>query len=532
MRSRIGYALLPIGLMLISVAWLKSFPAGIESRAGYLYDSISPFYWIGLSIANVALFLIASSSKHRWERFVCAVIFFICTYSFTYFFTFPFGSDSNWFRGLTENYASSGVAVWNPYYRWPLLFILGTMTSRVLDVPIVSVCNFLFLTWNVAFVGGLFLYSSQGNPVRDFISIIAYVIAVNPYMPWQFSAQSFALTLLVICLVFMQGKRLPSQVATLLVYAALVLSHAFLPVFVFFTAAIASIKHRAYLKLAIIFLLLYSFYVVIETPQMISIALSEYAQLYFEYALQGRLTLAGPVSSIDALGRTASLLTTFSMWALLGFATYSCWIHRKFRAIDIPVHLSAAVYAVVGIIGWRALQIFFIPTTHAIRTVIVSASTRKFLRAYFLLALAIFPLALLHRTYNVQSYMTYREQHAADVIFISTFQADPNAQNSTMMVRDRMLQWIKSQSNTQTIFIDEYSPPRLLEGTAWFKFIVMSPELEKDLVNIAGLSDSQLSQMEGNTVGFSRIYSNGHVTVLMNPNATEAPAGPIYNGPL
>jgi len=521
-RSRIGYALLPLGLFLISVAWFKSFPAGIESRASFLYDSISPFYWIGLSIANVALFLIASNSKHRWERFACAVIFFICTYSITYFFTFPFGPDSNWFRGLTENYAAKGV--WNLYYQWPLLFILGTITSRVLDVPIVAVCDLLFLTWEIVLVGGLFLYSGQENPARDFISIIAYAIAANPYLLWQFSAQSFALTLLVICLVFMQGKGLPSRIATILVYGALVLTHAFLPVFVFLTAAIASIKDRGYLNLAMILLLLFSVYFVFETPAMFSMALIQYSQLYLEYVLEGRFNLAGPVSSIDALGRAVSLLTTISMWTLLGFATYSTWIHHKLRALDLSVHVSAAIYSVVGVLGWRALQIFFIPTAHAIRSATVSASTRKLLLAYFLIALAIFPVTLLHRTYNVESYMTFSEEHAANVIFISTFQADPNNQNFTMMDRNRVYQWIDSKSNTQTNFVDEYSSARLLEGAARFKFIFMSPELEKDLTNIAGLSNNQVSQMENNTVSFSRVYSNGHVTVLMNPNATEVPA--------
>gem|GEM_PF-4582786 len=506
---------------MISVAWFRNFPVAVESRANYLYDSISPFYWIGLSIANIAIFLIASNSKHMWERFVCGIVFFICTYSITFFFTFPFGPDANFFRGLTENYASNGV--WNLYYQWPLLFILGTIASRVLDVPISMVCTILFLTWNVAFVGGLFLYSSQNSPVRDFLSIVAYAIAANPYMPWQFSAQSFALTLLIICLVFMTGKGVQSRIATLIVYGALMFTHAFLPVFVVFTALIASIKDRWYLNLALIFLLLYAVYVVFETPVMISMAIIQYSQLYLEYMLQGRLTLAGPVSSIDALGRAVSLFTTISMWALLGFVTYYCLKHYKLRVIDISVQVSSVVYAIVGVIGWRALQILFIPTTHALRSVLVSATARKFLLVYFLLALAIFPVALLHRTYNVESYMSFREQHAADVIFISTFQADPNGENYTMLLRNRVYQWLDSKSNTNTHFIDEYASPRLLKGAAWFKIIFMSPEFEKDLVNIAGLSNSELSQMEGNTVGFSRIYSNGHVTVLLNPNATALP---------
>jgi hypothetical protein len=252
-------------------------------------------------------------------------------------------------------------------------------------------------------------------------------------------------------------------------------------------------------------------------------AFIQYSQLYLEYILQGRMALAEPISSIDVIGRMISLFTTISMWALLGFVTYSCFKHYKLRALDISVEVSSVIYAVVGVIGWRALQILFIPTSHALRSVLVSATTRKLLLAYFLLALAIFPAAILHRTYNVESYMTYTEQHAADVIIILTYQADPNSQYYNMMVRNRVYQWIDAHSHTNTHFVDEYASPQLLRGAAWFKIIFMSPDLEKDLVNIAGLSPSELSQMEGNTVGFSRIYSNGHVTILFNPNATALP---------
>jgi len=523
LRSRVGYALLLISLLLITVAWFRSFPLSVESRASYLYDSTNPCYWIGLSITNVALFLIASNSKRRWERFACGFAFFISTYSITYFFTFGFGPDWNFFRGLTENFAANGV--WHLYYQWPMLFVLGTITSRVLGVTIAAACGILFFAWSLAFVGGLFLYSSQESPVMDFLAVVAYAIAVNPYMPWQFSAQAFALTLLVICVVFVSGKGVSFRIVVMIMCGALVLTHAFLAVFLVVAIGFMAVKDRRYFALAVLSGLLYCTYVIFHVTTLIPTAFDEYAQVFREYWFQARAALAEPVSSLDALGRTVSLLTTISMWALLGFATFSCWKHRRLRLIDISTALSALFYAIVGVLGWRAIQILFIPTTHALRSMILKGYVRKLLLAYFFLTLAVFPVVLIHRSYNVATYMTLGEQQAADTIFIATAQNGGDT-HFTMMVRNRVYQYLDSKSNTNTRYIDEYAAPRLLKGTAWFRFIFMSPELEKDLLNISMLSNGELSQMEANADVFSRIYSTGHVTVLMNSNATVLPTAP------
>lgn len=524
LRSKVGYALLPISLLLISLAWFRSFPLSVESRASYLYDSTNPCYWIGLAITNVALFLIASNSKHRWERFACGFAFFVSTYSMTYFFTFGFGPDWNFFRGLTENFAANGV--WNLYYQWPMLFVLGTITSRVLGMTVATACGTLFFAWNLAFVGGLFLYSSQESTVMDFLAVVAYTIAANPYMPWQFSAQTFALTLLIVCLVFVSGKGASFRIAAMIVYGALVLSHAFLAVFLILAVGfIAVAKDRRYFTVAVLFGLIYVLNTIRGATTLIPMAIDEYAQLYREYLLQATLTQAGAVSWLDALGRTVSLLTTISMWTLLGFATLSSLIHRRLRLIDISAMLSALVYAVVGVIGWRAIQILLIPTTHALRSMILKGPVRKLLLVFFLSALVVFPVVLIHRSYNVTPYITLREQHAADTIFIATAQ-NGGETGYTMMVRNRVYQYLDSKSNTNTRYIDEYAAPRLLKGTAWFHFIFMSPELEKDLLNISLLSNGELSQMEANADVFSRTYSNGHVTVLMSSNATALPTGP------
>jgi len=523
-RSRVGYVLLLVSLLLISVAWFRSFPLSVESRASYLYDSTNPCYWIGLSITNVALFLIASNSKRRWERFACGFAFFISTYSMTYFFTFGFGPDWNFFRGLTENFAANGV--WHLYHQWPMLFVLGTITSRVLGMTVGTACRILFFAWNLAFVGALFLYSSQESPVMDFLAVVAYTVAVNPYMVWQFSAQTFALTLLVICVVFLSGKGVSFRIAALIVYSALVLSHAFLAVFLLLAIGFMAVaKDRRYFTVAVLFGLIYVLNTIRGATTLIPMALDQYAQIYREYLLQANLVQAEPVSWLDALGRTVSLLTTISMWALLGFATLSCWIHRRLRLIDISIVLSALVYAIVGVIGWRAIQILFIPTNHALRSMILKGSVRKLLLAFFLSALVVFPVVLIHRSYNVTVYVTLREQHAADTIFIATAQ-NGGETGYTMMVRNRVYQYLDSKSNTNTRYIDEYAAPRLLKGTSWFHFIFMDPELEKDLLNIGMLSNGELSQIEANTELFSRIYSNGHVTVLMSSNASALPTAP------
>ena len=196
---------------------------------------------------------------------------------------------------------------------------------------------------------------------------------------------------------------------------------------------------------------------------------------------------------------------------------------RKLRAVDLSLGLSGLSYGVAGswvaILGSRALQIIFLPTVYTLRSLTAVRRARKVLFAYFLLVLAVFPLGMLHIFYDDSYYMTMRDQHAADVIFGTMYESGREV-NFRIMLRSLMYGYLSSKPHWKgATYVGEKNPIQLIS----FDFIFMSPELEKGWIAKGGLTENQVSDFEGTALRLSRVYSNGHVTILRNPYLTPGP---------
>jgi hypothetical protein len=517
-RRMVGYVLIFVAVTLVIVAWIRSFPLHLQPNGNYLFDSTDPLFWIGISLGNVALFLIASGSRSRLERFTCAFAFIVLTCSIKFFFTYLEGVDSDLFRGLTENFAASGVQ--NVYYRWPLLFILGTGVSEVTGQSVQIVAGVLFLAWTLILAGGIFSYTDERNNVMDFLAPIAYIIAVYPYFPWQFSAQTMALAFSVICIVLLLKEGTQFRILVLLLYITIVFSHAFFGVFLALAVCVMAFRNRKYLTLAFAMITTYTLGFFFNVDWTVQAALSEYANLFRDYHDVNNQVLAIPFSTLDALGQTISRVLTVSMWGLLAVAVISLILSKRTRRIDVSLTVSGSVYAVVGVYGWRAFQILLLPTLHAFKSLLLKGRARKVVLAYFFVALAVFPFAMIHKYYNDTAYMTVAEQHAVDNVLVATYGGHANP-NFRMMIRERTRAYLDSKTKTGIDYVNEYKRSQILMGSGWFRLIFMSPEFEKDMTTAGSLSPQEVSRFEQGMHEFSRVYSNGQVTVFANTNATS-----------
>ncbi len=523
-RRQVGYVLLALGLLLIIFSWTKSYPLRLESRDSFLFDFIHPSFWIGLSIANAALFLIASASKSSWERLACAFTFLILSFSMAYFFTFLGGPDSNTFRGLTENVVANGAL--SPelhfYHEWPLLFILGATVSEVLGVSVNLASLMLFFIWTFLLASGLFFYTKTKSDITDFMAVIAYGISIYPFIVWQYSAQTFALSLFAISIGLVSKKGLPYTIVTTLIFVAMVFAHPFFAVFLILATFLMAIRNRKRMFLAIIFSLLYSLNLVFQGVFLVhQIQSVLYLELFGQYLAVTLASLGGAASQLDALAQTVSRSVTLSMWAVLGIFTFLALLSRRLRVLDISVGVSGLVYAVIGaflsILGERAIQIAFFPTSHSLRAFSLKSRQQRVLGAYFLLAMIIFPIGLVHYFYNDTSYMTFGEQHAAATIYLPLSQARGT---DLGLIRLIVRGYLDSKLDKYVDYVSEWDVHGSLFSVSHFRFVFISPEFEHAL-QLRGLSENELLGLERSTVHFSRIYSNGYATVLMNPNSTR-----------
>ncbi len=526
-RRTVGLVLIGIASLLLVYAWLRSYPLGVESRTTYLYDSIYPAYWLGVFAANAGVFLIATGSTRRWERLVAGFGFFLLAYSLKYFYAIIQGPDSAYFLGLTQDFAQSGILTSDrhAYYQWPLLFLLTVICSRTLSVDVQSTTTVLFLVWNFLLAAGLFLYSGQCDDWRDFLVVVAYGISAYPFLVWQFSAQTFALVIFLLCTILMLREGSSWRTVTIVMYVSLVFAHAFMAAVLALVAILLSIKERKYATIAVVFASIYVGYAVFHAVEFVQSVGSIWMVLFLEYSQVTAATFAAPVTGLDAAAQLASRSLTLSMYALLALATILSLVSKKLRSIDFSMAAGGLLYFVAGsilpILGWRSVQVVIIPAARSLAVFASRAITRKALLVYFFIAMVVFPVGLVHYFYNDTNYMTLREQHAVDTILLPVANYDPQG-GFTILGTGIVRGYFQGKSGPNVYWIDEGYSREFFARTTWFNYVLVSPALEKDLLK-AGFTDQEISNLEAHTVQFSRIYSNGHAAVLMNPNATGVP---------
>jgi hypothetical protein len=526
----IGFFLTTVACILVATAWVESFPVTVGSPNVYIFNSIALTFWIGLSMGNIGLFLIALSSKSRWVQLACAFGFMLFVYSIKYFFAFFEGADSTMFRVLTQDFVASKIMIpaEHSYYEWPMLFTLGAVASAVLGIDPAFMPGVLFIVWTLALAGGLFLYSERLGDERDFLSVPIYVIAIFPFLNWQYGAQSYGLVLLVICTNAMGRNGIAWRILTFFVYAVLVASHAILPLFLILATILIAINDRKFVYPAVSFALLYGFNLVYRSLILLhDLGYFIRIALLLEYAGVAQQTLTSPVSSIDSIGQTISRGLTVSVWGVLMLLALSAAVLRRIRAIDMSLGASSGFYTVLGavapILGQRAIQILFLPAAHVLRAFRAYVRFRKILLAFFFIGLLIFPLAMIHIFYDDTNYITESEQHAADIMVIPISEHGDKS-DFTILARLMIRTYATSRATkpSQMIYLTVGAPPGYLASGAWDHMVFMEPELEHELLK-RGLSNHDLRGLEESLLPFSRIYSDGRVTISFNPNATSLP---------
>jgi hypothetical protein len=526
-----GYILIAIGTFLIFIAWMNSYPVAAASPYSYIYDSIPTYYWISLTVANVGLFVVAYRSKNRWERLVCAVLFFVFAYSIKYFYFFIEGPDSDYFLALTQSvFFRGGIPSpqQNTYFEWPMLFILGTIMSEISGLSTRIAAEILFFCWSLEFPAVLFFYSSGTNDIRDFLAVVAYTIVAYPFLNWQYAAQTFALVLFTICILLLLKHSSSSRVLAIVVYIDLLFSHAILPFILVIVAVVMAVRNRKYVTIAAVFGMFYGMYIAyLGTYAAATLVVVARIALLQEYSgIIGATLPQTYFSGIDFVGQIVSRLVTLSMLGLLVILSLLALHLRKLRIMDMALAIAGFIYLVSGslisILGARSLQIIAIPATRGISVLSVPTRIRKGLLVYFLLMLIIFPVGLVHLIYNSNYYMTAGDLQAANTIINLEERGDIDYSTRILMTT-WSYQYIEGLTYARAHYVTEAAPLVYFSGTAWFSYVLWDPQLEKALLG-AGLTQGNLSSMEATTDHFDRVYSDGRTTILLNPNATIPPA--------
>ena len=197
----------------------------------------------------------------------------------------------------------------------------------------------------------------------------------------------------------------------ILIFAALVLSHAFIPVIFLSFIGILFIKER---YLSQIFLITFSMYLVVTiyyTTTYLPLYIQTFQQSITRFGTDYTTVVSSsfkvPESAISQIISNVNRITVPTIWAVSGLGTVILFFKKKIHLLLFALGLAGGIYLSVGlfysVLGMRASQILFIAISIGFLFFISKYKKLTILLVIFILVLSVFgPMRLAYNNTHFQ----------------------------------------------------------------------------------------------------------------------------------
>lgn len=379
---QVGGILFFIGISLIAISWIYSFPISLSTIDEITFSQFHPILWPGIIISLLGLFLIGYMHKKIYIKAICSSLILFFLYIPTYFFSYLSSSDCGKVRGMFYVFQKVGIDPQViPYFEFPTFFSLNETMHLIISINDKGVALVSFSLYGVLF--GLFLFlfyftirKNYDIYLESFLLVFIYFIGMFTFLIFQWAPQSLAIAYFFL-LLFITTRLIPRsneykwKAIFLIVFTSLVFTHAFTPVIFLLFFAILSFKKRYLLNLVLISTSIY----VIFTSFYIDFYLRVYVDVVYqflndfgkEWGTVVTRSTGDPGGSINSIISVLNRIRVPLVWIVSIIGTAILFLKRKIRYVFIALGLAGGIYLAIGlfysILGWRAIQILFIPVT-------------------------------------------------------------------------------------------------------------------------------------------------------------------------
>lgn len=515
-----------IGIALIVYSWFSSYPLVLDSPTDFLFNHISQLYWIGLALTLASLYASATMTQNTIVRWLAVVGIVTATYSLSYFYYLVPGSDSHYFRGLTE-YSLTAQKLdpsqsYHSYYEWPLFFVLNKIAYTLgLDARFFQFI--LFGVIGILYATTLYYISSRFSKEGAFLAVISFFINMRYYLNYQFAPFSLSFGLLLVLFVFMELeiKKREVLLSILIIFASMTLTHSFVPVLFILYVLVKYFLGRKtiYFRLFVVTLIIYF------------IVLSFQANIFFPYAIERLAGLSSPeyvtfaeglivgsVNSIDALAQLLSRSLVIISVAISGLGFFILLLRRKLRQNDYALFVSGATYALLGailpILGTRAFALIGISAGLGTAYFLSRARGRfKVLYQFLFLILIVFSVFIpLHSSFvGTASQVQFQTQK--DYICANFLLDHYNGNRTSIVLSDiRSANYLSTISSSPSISFESDASPSFPRNMKDYGCLMFTIGLQKTFLASTFSANMSLELQEKN-----RIYDYGSSSILVEP---------------
>lgn len=445
-----------IGLTLFVYSWYLSYPLSVNAADDFVYNNVSVLYWFSVPLLLGSMFLMAVLFKNPFLKWIFSVGCILTIYSLAYFYAMVPGADSRFFRGLTESFINTGcldpARPGHDYYQWPSYFILGNVAPSVSGLAL-PVYEFLLYTLIGSLIATcLYLYASKKYGRSGFLMTVAFFIPMFYF--FNFQAVPFTLAFGILLLLFVldihpKSKHICAAMAIL--YTGLLLTHAFVPLFLviyfLFRGVIDRSKQYVYL-----FLFSLVGYLVIQ----LTLANFSFTQNIFsiftksgEYTQVVAVALLPVQVPIDKVAQIFSRLVTISALLLCCVGFLFMLAKKALGATDKAILLLGIFYSGLGVVlftlGTRAIPIAFIPISLGAVYLLKSRFKRYFV-SIFLVLLLLFVFIPLHQSFYNEVQFHTKDTYLTENFFIDHYQWEDT---SLVLANYRVIKYVDAKAGVE-----------------------------------------------------------------------------------
>jgi hypothetical protein len=393
------------------IAWNSSYPLSIGiSLDDFVFNHISILFWVALPLTLASMYIIVANLKSEFLKWVVTVSLVITMYSLSYFYYMLPGSDSHYFRGLTESFIEkndlSNLTPGHLYFEWPNFFRLGKMATSVSGLSFVYYEFILYTIMGFLLATALYLYSFKTHKKMGFVAVISFFIINYYFLNYQYAPFSLAFSLLLVLLAF-EKHETDSYERTLtkaLLFTGITLTHAFVPLFYILYQLLLYILNRTKKNLGFFLLTTTIFFAwqIFQAPLNFVKNIKVFMAASPEYAAKIEGTLTSASIPLDIVAQTFSRFVVVATAIVCGIGFITLLIRKKVGLTDKAVFLSGIVYSILGalvfLLGSRTYSIVTIPISLG-ASYLFESRFRQYLKCLFFVLLILFLSIPLHSSF-------------------------------------------------------------------------------------------------------------------------------------
>ena len=504
----------------------------MDSQYDFVYNHFSYLYWIGLATLFVSFFVVAMKTENNSLRLAMAISTVFLIFSQAYFYYMIPGSDVNQFRGLTENFISTGkLSGSNPhqaYDQWPLFFILNKIITSITGLELRFI-EFALYGVICSVITSLIYLQVARVKSNAYAAVIIFFIILIPLSIFEFwSAFAFSLCLVLSLLYLDKWSGKPEVLlATIVIFVSLTLVHVLVPLFFvsYLLVMFFLKKNRKYLILFVTTLTIYT--LVLSQNVMFGDYIRLLGHLADPYLQDISSRIAGAASSIapppyiDVIAQSLSRIAVIATALMAGLGFIIVLKRKKLKKQDYALLLIGAMFTVGLLISpeayrelsSRAFFLIGIPVSVG-ASYLIESKLRKYLKPILLVLLVLFSFNLMHQTfYDRQTFFqTKSEYQCANFMINSINWADP----ASVYSHYRVMQYLMPKSSGDVVrFGDDFSE-KFPEDTMDYDYVVYTIGIAKSYLGANYSVDDSLSNFEVNH--FNLLYNSGQFSCIFQNN--------------